>query len=62
LKSGARGLRSVMEQALIGIMFDIPSDPTIIKVTVNASTINGEKPTLDFGAVRKRYKTLAMTK
>ena len=31
LKSGARGLRSVMEQSLIGIMYEIPSDPTIIK-------------------------------
>ena len=29
LKSGARGLRSVMEQALIGVMFDIPSDDII---------------------------------
>lgn len=27
LKSGARGLRSVMEQSLIGIMYEIPSDP-----------------------------------
>lgn len=35
LKSGARGLRSVMEQSLIGIMYEIPSDPTIIKVTVD---------------------------
>ncbi|MBP8855308.1 MAG: ATP-dependent Clp protease ATP-binding subunit ClpX, partial [Oscillospiraceae bacterium] len=59
LKSGARGLRSVMEQNLLGIMYDIPSDPTIIKVTVDAATINGEKPKLEYGAVRKRYKALA---
>ena len=38
LKSGARGLRSVMEQALISVMFDIPSDPTIRKVTVTEKT------------------------
>lgn len=44
LKSGARGLRSVMEQSLIGIMYEIPSDPTIIKVTVDEETVNGAKP------------------
>ena len=43
LKSGARSLRSVMEQALIGIMYDILSDPTITRVTVTAATIEGEK-------------------
>ncbi|MEG2842563.1 MAG: ATP-dependent Clp protease ATP-binding subunit ClpX, partial [Ruthenibacterium sp.] len=59
LKSGARGLRSIMEQVLIGIMYEIPSDPTIIKVTVDADTVAGEKPKLTYGAVRKRYKTIA---
>lgn len=59
LKSGARGLRSVMEQSLIGIMYEIPSDPTIIKVTVDEETVNGAKPKLEYGAVRKRYKALA---
>ncbi len=49
IKSGARGLRSVMEQALIGIMFDIPSDPSITKVIVTEDTINGEKPLLEHG-------------
>lgn len=56
LKSGARGLRSIMEKALMGIMYDIPSDPTIIKVVVNDKVIAGSaKPKLQFGAVRKRY-------
>lgn len=59
LKSGARGLRSVLEQSLIGIMFDIPSDPTITKVTVDADTINGGKPKLEHGTAVKRYKTIA---
>ena len=62
LKSGARGLRSVMEQSLIGVMFDIPSDPTIIKVTVDADTVGGAKPKLEYGAVRKRYKAQAAGK
>ena len=55
-KSGARGLRSVMEELLIPIMYDIPSDPTIIRVTIDEDTVNGGKPHLDYGAVRKRYK------
>ncbi|MEF9864895.1 MAG: ATP-dependent Clp protease ATP-binding subunit ClpX [Oscillospiraceae bacterium] len=59
LKSGARGLRSVMEQALIAIMYEIPSNPEIIKVTIEADTIKGGKPTLATGAVRKRYKSIA---
>ncbi len=58
LKSGARGLRSVMEQTLIGIMYDIPSDPTIVKVIVDEETINGEKPKLEYGAAHRRYKSM----
>ena len=56
LKSGARSLRSVMEQALIGIMYDIPSDPTITRVTVTAATIEGEKPEIEHGMARVRYQ------
>ena len=55
LKSGARGLRSVMEQALIGIMYEIPSDPGIMKVTVTADTILGGKPKVERGVPRIRY-------
>ena len=55
-KSGARGLRSVMENMLIPVMYEIPSDPTIIRVTITAETVNGEKPVFEYGAVRKRYK------
>ena len=57
-KSGARGLRSVMERILIPIMYEIPSDPTIIKVTITEDTVNGGQPVLEYGAVRKRYKNL----
>ena len=54
-KSGARGLRSVMEQLLIPIMYQIPSDPTIIRAVVDEDTVNGGAPHLEYGAVRKRY-------
>ena len=58
-KSGARGLRSVVEDILIPIMYEIPSDPTITRVTIDADTVNGGQPHLEYGAVRKRYKNQA---
>ena len=59
LKSGARGLRSVMEQALISVMFDIPSDPTIRKVRVTEQTIDGGKPEIEHGVPAVRYSNSA---
>ena len=56
LKSGARGLRSVMEQALLAVMYDIPSDSTITKVTVTEKTIEGDKPEVEHGIPRMRYQ------
>lgn len=55
LKSGARGLRSVLEQSLLGIMYDIPSDPTIVKVTVTEETVDGKPPVLTRGEPQTRY-------
>ncbi len=55
-KSGARGLRSVMEQLLIPIMYKIPSDATIIRAVIDEDTVNGGEAHLEYGAVRKRYK------
>ena len=59
LKSGARGLRSVMEQALISVRFDIPSDPTIRKVRVTEQTIDGGKPEIEHGVPAVRYSNSA---
>lgn len=56
LKSGARGLRSVVEQTLMETMYEVPSDPTIIKVIVDAQAVTSGKPKMEYGAVRKRYK------
>ncbi len=58
LKGGARGLRSVLEQALISIMFEIPSDDTITKVTVTKDTINGSEPLLEHGQKQLRYQNV----
>lgn len=58
LKSGARGLRSIMEQTLIGIMYEIPSDATIAKVTIDEDTVNGGKPHIEHGPAHRRYKAI----
>ena len=44
-KTGARGLRAIIENALMQSMFEVPSDPEISSVIVNAKCItDGEKP------------------
>ncbi len=39
LKSGARGLRAVLENSMLDIMFEIPSQPTIKEVLINEDVI-----------------------
>ena len=58
-KTGARGLRSVVEELLIPIMYDIPSDATITKVTIDADTVAGGEPHIEHGMMRPRYKNMA---
>ena len=41
---GARGLRAVMEGLLTGIMYDIPSDPTVTAVEISPACVRGEEP------------------
>ncbi len=43
-KTGARGLRSIMEHALLDIMYDIPSIENLSKVVIDEGAINGETP------------------
>ncbi|MDZ4101756.1 MAG: ATP-dependent Clp protease ATP-binding subunit ClpX [Hydrogenophaga sp.] len=45
-KTGARGLRSILENALIDTMFDLPSMNNVEKVVVDESTIDENKPPL----------------
>ena len=40
-KIGARGLRSVMEGVMTELMYTVPSDPTVKKVTITADCVNG---------------------
>ncbi|MFQ3781748.1 ATP-dependent Clp protease ATP-binding subunit ClpX [Staphylococcus saprophyticus] len=41
-KTGARGLRSIIEEVLIDIMYDVPSSDGVVKVVITAETINDE--------------------
>lgn len=41
-KTGARGLRSIIEESLIDIMFDVPSNENVTKVVITTQTINEE--------------------
>ncbi len=46
-KTGARGLRSILEHALLDVMYELPSDTNVCKVVINDKTINNsEKPLL----------------
>ena len=41
-KTGARGLRSIMEHALLEIMYDLPSIENLVKVVIDEGTIKGD--------------------
>lgn len=45
-KTGARGLRSILEQSLIDTMFELPNINNVEKVVVDESTIEENKPPL----------------
>ncbi|QIK61935.1 ATP-dependent Clp protease ATP-binding subunit ClpX [Leucobacter viscericola] len=43
-KTGARGLRAILENVLQPVMFDVPSDDDITKVIVTRESVLGEAP------------------
>ena len=45
-KTGARGLRSILEITLLNTMFDLPSMENVVKVVVDEATITGDAPPL----------------
>ena len=53
-KTGARGLRSILEVALLDIMYDLPTLDDVAKVVVDESTIeDGGKPLLIYAEQQK---------
>ena len=45
-KTGARGLRSILETVLLDTMYRIPSETSVVKVVVDAAVINGDNEPL----------------
>ena len=66
-KSGARGLRAIIETALLDTMFDLPGRKDVRKCVISRDVIEkGEKPRLEMGeavaipAVRRSHKPAPM--
>jgi len=54
-KTGARGLRSILEQTLIDTMYELPNVDNVAKVVLDESTINEAKaPLLVYRDVAKK--------
>lgn len=59
-KTGARGLRAIMEKTLLPIMYDIPSDHTVEKVTVSKECVtDGSMPEVEKDPTRQPTKLYA---
>lgn len=53
--TGARGLRSIIEGLMRDVMFDIPSNPKIVKCVITKDTVEkGEEPKLTIDENRKK--------
>ena len=57
-KTGARGLRSIIEEIMRDIMFEIPSNPKIEKCIITKETVaNGEPPKIIINNNREAKKS-----
>jgi len=43
-KSGARGLRAIMENIMLDIMYDMPSQPNIKEVVISEDVVDKTEP------------------
>jgi len=56
-KTGARGLRSILEQVLLDTMYELPSMEKVAKVVVDEGAITGDsEPLLIYDGVDQQYK------
>ncbi|NCE64219.1 ATP-dependent Clp protease ATP-binding subunit ClpX [Pseudoflavonifractor sp. 524-17] len=56
---GARGLRAVLEEVMTQVMYDVPSDPTIAKVTITGESVREHiAPTIDHDLERRERPRL----
>ena len=56
--TGARGLRAIIEEVLLHVMYEVPSRDDIAKVVVTReSVLDGVPPTLVVGEYEKKKKS-----
>ncbi|MFY7991884.1 MAG: ATP-dependent Clp protease ATP-binding subunit ClpX [Bacteriovoracaceae bacterium] len=49
-KTGARGLRAILEQVMLDVMYDLPGNDKVVKCTITKESITGEgRPILEEG-------------
>lgn len=54
-KTGARGLRSIMEQILLDVMYDVPGQESISKVVIDDKVVTGEaEPLIMYASENKK--------
>ena len=58
-RTGARGLRSIMEKLLKEVMFEVPSDKSISKVVVDGEFVLGNRKTPIYEYSNKEEEKIA---
>ena len=59
-KTGARGLRAIMEETMMDTMFEIPSESLVRKCTITEDAVEGRaKPVLEFADAQEEQKAKA---
>lgn len=62
-KTGARGLRSIIEQVMLDVMYDLPGNEKVAKCIITKESITGAgKPILEEGDRKKKLETKAGAK
>ncbi len=56
-KTGARGLRSIMEKTMMDVMYQIPSDDSISECVITEASVAGTSQPLIVHKEQKRLKT-----
>ncbi len=55
--TGARGLRSIMEETLKELMYEVPSDENVVKITITADAVNTKaEPEIERSKVKRVRK------
>ena len=58
-KTGARGLRSILERVLMQPMFDAPDQEDLAEIVIDADVVNGKKPPIEIKTETKGAKKAA---